>query len=179
MEAHSRYRPILILALGMWLAGGTWARAQEDREYSGFTLKNYTPYGNCAAATRVDMLTDGEQPTLFCIQERPDSQITGLIIRADQEGLFWVRLSIGEQSHPYARIPVAIRIDNGPIISRTANWNSDRHFADIADPALARSLLDELATGMRVVIRVGLTQGHIELDGSAAAIADFRSRIGP
>lgn len=179
MEAQSRYRPVLILALSMWLAGGTWALAQVDFEGPGFTLENLKSYGNCAAATRVDMLTDEEHPALVCGQQGAYSRITVITIIANQEGALEVRLDTGEQSHSHNRIPVAIRIDERPLVSRTAYWDSANRVAVIPDRDLPRSLLDELATGMRVVIRVGLAQGHIELHGSAAAIADFRSRIRP
>ena len=65
MEEQSRYRPILILALSTWLAGGTFALAQVDIAGSGFTMKNYKTYLNCAVAIRVDMLTDEEHQTFL------------------------------------------------------------------------------------------------------------------
>lgn len=179
MEEQGRYWPILVLALSVWLAGGGWTFAQMDFEGSGFTLENFKFYGNCGAATRMDMLTDEGHPTLICGQEGAYSQLTAITILANQEGALEVRLQVGEQSHSDNRIAVALRIDKRPPISRTAYWDSANRVALIPDQDLPRSLLDELGTGERVVIRVGLAQGHIDLQGSAAAIADFRSRIRP
>lgn len=180
MEAQSRYRPALILALSIWLAGGTCALAQVDFEGSGFTLENFTSYGNCAAATHVDMLTDEEHPVLSCEMQEANFPIVALAIFADQRGPLGIRLQVGEQFHADDHIAVALRIDKRPTVSRMALWRSPNHnVAELQDPDLARSLLDELATGRRLVLRVGLAQGHIELHGSAAAITDFRSRIGP
>ena len=45
MEKHSRYWPVVVLALSVWLAGGTFALAQVDREFSGFTMENVKSYG--------------------------------------------------------------------------------------------------------------------------------------
>ena len=181
MEAHSRYWPILILALGIWLAGEAWASAQESIEIPGYTLENRQTYGNCEAATRVDQLTDEEAPVLRCRQIFAHSLRTSIGILADQEGPLEVRLDTGEQSHPHDDITVAIRIDKRPLLSITAKWRKTLfyHIAMITDRDFARFLLEELATGRRVVLRVGMAQRHINLHGAAAAIADFRSRIRP
>ena len=179
MEAQSRYRPALILALSIWLAGGTCALAQVDFEGSGFTLENLKSYGNCAAATRVDMLTDEEHPVLYCERQEANFPPVLIFIFANQGGPLGIRLHVGEQFHSDNRIAVTLRIDKRPTVSRTAYWNRANQIAEVQDPDLARFLLGALATGMRVVLRVGIAQGHIKLYGSAAAIADFRSRIQP
>lgn len=179
MEARSKYRILLILALGLWLIGGTWAQAQEHFEIPGFTMEDIEIYGNCATITRVDMLTDEESPVLMCWGQAPI--FPNIVLAANHVGRYDVRLAFHGDKSPYSEtfIDVTLRIDKGPIISRTAYWNSTTRFAEIPDPALARSLLNELAAGMRVVFRMGLTQGHIDLHGSALAIADFRSRLRP
>jgi len=173
MEAHSRHWPILILTFGLWLMGGAWVQAQ--------TVENIKVYGNCSTGTHIDLLTDEESPLLLCtrrVGNDPSRQVS-LFIGTDQTGPLGIRLMLGEQFHPDPSIAVALRIDNGPIIRRTAIWQRAQQIARIIDPDLARSLLNGLAIGQRVIIRVGVEQGYIPLAGSALAIADFRSRIRP
>jgi len=179
MEAHSRYRPILILALGLCLAGGTWASAQESFEIRGTTLKNLKLYGNCVVATKVDMLTDEEITVLSCGEDPSSVEVipNSPMLMIDPTGVGIV--VEGQSSSHNRRIPVALRIDKRPPVSRTAYWLGANSTAVIPDPDLARSLLDELATGRRIIIRVGTIQNHFDLHGSAAAIADFRSRLRP
>ena len=76
-------------------------------------------------------------------------------------------------------IPVAIRIDKGPLRELEAHWIVEGSKAALVDrPSLALTLLEELAQGQRVVIRVGKETGNIRLNGSAKAIQDFKRRAG-
>ena len=174
MEAQSRYRPILILTLGMWLAGGTWALGQVDT--SGYDEKNSKEYQNCSVATLVDMLTDVEWHVLTCGGTGAGSPAIAIVNWKDN---FMVRINVPTLTYLDGRISVAIRIDKRSRISGMAYWNSRSRWASLFDFDLAPSLLDDLATGGRVAFRVGDEQAHISLSGSAAAIADFRSRIRP
>ena len=75
------------------------------------------------------------------------------------------------------RIPVAIRIDKGPLIKRDAGW-SCHEGAFIYDAQLARQLLHGLPHGQRVAIQVGNERGNFTPTGSRRAIDDFRRRAG-
>ena len=127
--------------------------------------------------TEVDMFTDEESHILCCVDGTLTDK-TMIMIRRRPKG-FHVLLSKGVQVHMELSIPVAIRIDKGPIIERDALWNPEAaEFAVILDEQLARQLLHDLAHGQRVAIQVGDERGHIQLDGSQRAIADFRQRVG-
>ena len=96
-----------------------------------------------------------------------------------EAGKIIILLTKGLQFHIDARIPVAIRIDKGQLIQRNAHWISDSaKYAYIVDEQLARALLHDLAHGQRVAIQVGKERGHVLLDGSRKALADFRQRVG-
>ena len=87
-----------------------------------------------------------------------------------------VFLAKGGQFISEDRIDVAIRIDKGKLIEEgwsvwnnksASNFSNERYYW----------LLDEIAKGQRVVVRVGKEGGVIDLKGSAAAVADFKKRI--
>lgn len=168
----------LILALSLWLIGGT-ACTPPPPEIPGFDIKNFKTYSNCSVGTRIDMLTDEEEHIVEC--EGPMSGFPKIRIVSWRDKL-GVLLFVREQFSPRGRdpvasIPVAIRIDKRPLIRKTASWNRKDHSLGIFERDFALSLLDELATGGHVAFRVGDEQGHIRLPESAAAIAYFRSII--
>ena len=139
-------------------------------------------YGNCQVFTTVDMLTDAASHHLACHE---GSLTYGTVIGVqDMRHLptvsqLVVSLSMGLQFHMDPRIPVAIRVDKGPLIKRNARWSLEGgRNALILDDQLAHQLLHDLARGQRVAIRVGNERGSIRLDGAQRAIADFRQRIG-
>ncbi len=79
--------------------------------------------------------------------------------------------------HVRQQIPVAIRIDKGPVIRDQGLRHLEAMRAIVPGGGLTASLLNDLATGQRVVIQVGHERGNIRVNGSAAAIKDFRQRI--
>jgi len=138
--------------------------------------KNTQQYGNCAVSTGVDMFTDEGAHILICLEEAL-TDITSIGFRMESGNLL-IALSKGLQFHVEDYISVAIRIDKGPLIKRSAYWNSHNSQAAISDDQLARQFLYDLARGQRVAIQVGDERGHIQLDGSQRTIADFRQRAG-
>ena len=66
----------------------------------------------------------------------------------------------------------------GDLIRRSAQWGANSTHAYIHDSSLAMSLLNDLARGQRVVIRVGDESGTIALNGSHQAIQDVKRRAG-
>ena len=97
------------------------------------------------------MFTDEEVHVFLCLEETLTDK-TQIAIGIGPRGL-GVTLSKGLQFHMEKRIPVAIRIDKGPLIKRDAQWSSeDAENASIFDEQLARSLLHDLARGQRVAI---------------------------
>ncbi len=151
--------------------------AQADTSSSS-EVKNAQHYGNCTVSTSVDMFTDKETHSLLCMEETLTDQ-TLIHIGSNSEGLFII-LSKGLQIHMEWNIPVAIRFDKGPLIKRDADWipeNGERAYI-LDDEQLTRQFLHDLARGQRVAIQVGDERGHIQLDGSQRAVADFRRRAG-
>ena len=150
---------------------------------SSSDTKDSKYYGNCLVFTEVDMLTDATSHHLACYE---GDLIYGTVISmgkmklsADSSAQLFVSLSMGLQFHMDPHIPVAIRVDKGPLIKRNAHWSlGDGKRALIFDDQLAHQLLHDLARGQRVAIGVGDERGSIRLDGAQRAIADFRQRIG-
>ena len=168
----------LLIAVLFALVGSV---AQADTS-SSYDMKNAKQYGNCAVLTLVDMFTDEEMHKFVCLEETLTDETYMEISTATHlpvsSGLK-VTLSKGLQVHMEWTIPVAIRIDNGPLIKRNADWLPEgAENAFIYDEQLARQLLHELARSQRVAIQVGNKRGHIKLDGSQRAVADFRQRAG-
>ena len=166
--------PFFLLALLLCPLSGPPARADTS---SSHEQQNTQQYGNCTVSTHVDMFTDAEIHLLIC-SEFTLTDKTLISIRSDSEGLA-VFLNRGLQVHMEWSIPVAIRIDKGPLIKRDAEWYpEDAERAAIFDQQLARSLLHDITHGQRVAIQVGNERGHVRLDGSRRAVEDFRRRAG-
>ena len=163
---------LLALLFAVVMAPSAWADTSTSHE-----TKNSKTYGNCQVATTVDMFTDAEQHILYCAEATLTDQ-TILALRHGA-GKITIMLSKGRQFHRDPRIPVAIRIDKGQLIQRNAHWSRDSaKVAYIVDEQLARALLHDLAHGQRVAVQVGKERGHVLLDGSRKAVADFRQRVG-
>ena len=80
--------------------------------------------------------------------------------------------------HLEYHVDVAWRIDKGDV--QRGNWSSSPNqpgLAATSDRRIFDTFLDELPAGKRIVIKVGNEKAIISLDGSAAAVKDFRSRI--
>lgn len=132
-------------------------------------------YGNCYTATVVDLFTDRESYAVGC-KEETFTDVTEIVI-GTRSGSHFVSLSKGVQFH-MGKVPVLIRVDKGDLIRRSAQWGANSTHAHIHDSSLAMSLLNDLARGQRVVIRVGDESGTIALNGSHQAIQDFKRRAG-
>ena len=91
---------------------------------------------------------------------------------------FTISLGAGNQFHLSDEpIPVSIRVDKGPPIIRQAKWSGpDAAYIHDFDPQLADNLLDQIAAGQKLLIKVGARSGVIDLTGSARAVQDFRRR---
>ncbi len=165
---------LFFLAMAGWLSR-TLSLVQADTSSSS-EMKNFKSYGNCKVWTEVDMLTDEKSHRLGCA-EATSTDITLIMI-----GQYGRELAISPSKgmfHTDERIPIAIRVDKGPVIRRSAHSHSKRggKGVSILDSNLALSLLNELTKGHRIVIQVGPKRGNIQLQGSAAAVGDFRQRL--
>ena len=144
----------------------------------GYDITRNRHYGNCRVWTQVDMLTDEESHHLKCKQETiTDVTEVGINQWDPATGNLELRVGKGLMLHLDDRMPVAIRIDKGKVVRGQWEWFSENMVAILRNHDLATSLMDELAAGHRVVIQVGEERGNVILDGSAAAVKDFRSRI--
>ena len=141
---------------------------------------NAQQYGNCHVSTVIDALTDKEGHSLTCSPSDPGS-LTDLLNPVGI-GLLWVDgqpavvFAAGLTFHLESHTDVAWRIDKGEV--RRGNWlSSDAGGANTMDRDVFDTLLAELPAAKRIVIHVGNEQAIISLNGSAAAVKDFRSRI--
>ena len=141
---------------------------------------NEQQYGNCYVFTVIDALTDKEGHTLACSASELGS-LTDLLNPVGI-GLVWadgqsgVAFTAGLTFHLESHIDVAWRIDKGEV--RRGNWlSSDAGGAKTRARDVFDTLLAELPAEKRIVIQVGNEQAIISLNGSAAAVRDFRSRI--
>ena len=139
--------------------------------------KDLETYGNCHVVTTVDLFTDSEGHIFGCLETTFTDQ-TGIGV-VQQSGNLHVTLTKGLMFHLDPTIPIAIRIDKGPLRELDAHWIAEGSKAALVDhSSLALTLLEELAQGQRVVIKVGRETGSIRLNGSAKAIQDFKRRAG-
>ena len=166
--------PVKRLCALVVVVGLSLAQAQADTSSS--TIELPKRYHNCGTWTILHQPTAEKVHIFACFEETlTDTQIT----IGSKSGSLEIALRAGIQLHMEGSIPVAIRIDNGPLIERTAEWDMEgAKDAIIHDQQLANQLLHDLARGQRIAIQVGDERGHIRLDGSQRAIADFRQRAG-
>ena len=116
---------------------------------------------------------DKEDYWLLCY----GSDESTLSIHFDPDTLLRLTLNTGPQVHIDQTIPVLIRVDKGEVIRRSASWYPyDATIYD--DNVLVSRLLQDLAHGQRVYIRVGGQSATIGLPAARQAIADFRQRAG-
>ena len=132
-------------------------------------------YGNCRVWTEVSMFTDESSHGLEC-KEETLTDVTSVGVMSGQRRLI-ATLSKGVMFHLDAQIAVAFRIDKGEIREGKWVWVSGANRAVTMDEEVAIALLNELPTGRRIAVKVGDEGGNVILDGSAAAVKDFRSRI--
>ena len=160
----------LLLSLVVFLARPALADTSSSNE-----VKNMKVYENCATATMLDLFTDKEEYMVHCGEETftDTTQITVFT----RNGRLYIGLTKGVQFYLERTIPVAIRVDKGDLIRRpSAQWNNPNAY--ILNHTLALRLLDDLARGQRVVIKVGQETGNIRLNGSFQAVQDFKRRAG-
>ena len=132
-------------------------------------------YGNCRVWTEVSMFTDESSHGLEC-KEETLTDVTSVGVMSGQRRLI-ATLSKGVMFHLDAQIAVAFRIDKGELREGKWVWVSGANRAVTMDEEVAIALLNELPTGRRIAVKVGDEGGNVILDGSAAAVKDFRSRI--
>ena len=137
-------------------------------------MKNVKAYGNCTVSDSVDMFTDKVSHLLLC-KESTIMDKTEVGFYSDVSKGLIVVLSKGVQMIIEDKVDIAIRVDKGKL--RKGSWYQSGGQAINSDAALANSLLAEVARGKRVVIKVGDEGGNVLLDGSAAAVADFKKRV--
>ena len=155
------------------------AITKADTSHS-YDIKHNKFFGNCRVWTQVDMLTDKESNHLKCEEETlTDRTEVGISQWGSGAGNLELRLGKGLMLHLDDHILVAVRIDKGQVIRGIWEWFSDNMVAISRDHKLIVSFMAELAKGKRVVIQVGKERGNVALDGSAAAVKDFRSRMFP
>jgi len=165
---------LFAIVLALAFAGST---ALADTSSSSDS-KDYKKYGNCHVITQVDLFTDKEWFIFGCV-ENSLTDMTGIgLVKHPGEPLI-VTLNKGLMFHLDHTIPVAIRIDKGPLRELEAHWVAEGHKAVLIDrPSLALTLLEELAQGQRAIIKVGKESGNVRLNGSSKAIQDFKRRAG-
>lgn len=139
-------------------------------------VEDIKTYRNCLVDTSVDMLTDEVMYVLACGEMTPTGPTS--ITIALKDGTWVTALTKGAIFHFNDKIPVAFRIDKGELRRGQWNWNAGDMVAYTRDEQIPSTLLNELPAGRRIAIRIGEESGHVVLDGSAAAVKDFLSRIG-
>ena len=149
------------------------ARADTSASYD---MVNHKLYGNCRAWTQQDMMTDAVSHHFECL-EQTLTDLSSISIHSWSQTLLEVQVSKGVMFRRDGQIEVAIRIDKGPVIKRTGIWLGSHRAAILRDQYLARILMEDLAKGQRAVIQVGSERGNIKLEGSTAALQDFRLRM--
>ena len=157
-------------------------------EFNGYEIKNSQSYGNCSVNTLVDIFTDKERHQVHCYERKRAYELAYELNSKRREGIsiskfsssrnILIRLDSGPQPlWPKERIPVAIRIDEGPLIERAGSWMPEySESVTITDRQFTYSLLRDLAQGTRLAVQVGTVRYRIRLNGAREAVADFLRR---
>ena len=171
--AYRMKRLTLLLSLVVFLARPALGDTSSSTE-----SKDLETYGNCHVVTAVNLFTDSEYHVFGCL-ERSLTDQTGIGIIWHPDGSLHITLNKGLMFYLDPTIPVAIRVDKGPLRELDANWIIEGSKAALVNhPSLALTLLEELAHGQRVVIKVGKETGNVRLNGSFKAVQDFKRRAG-
>ncbi len=169
-------RALGIIIFSVWFLEGTFYLAQADTS-SSYDIEQDKQHGNCRVWAQVDMMTDEVSRHLSCAEETLTDE-TMISFSDWGNGAIKLNVSKGAMFYTESHIPVAIRIDKGLVIRKMGQWDFNNMRATV--PLLQdqlQDLLNDLAQGQRVIIRVGTERGNIILQGSAAAIKDFRKRV--
>lgn len=166
------------------------------------TTKNVKTYGKCYVFDSVDMFTDEVSHALICMDSNiTDETQVSFHFNRNAEML---SLSKGVQFILEDKVDIAIRVDQGKLRKGTWQYSSNglamimvpspsnetvklikragkssdlENIGFTLDQTLIPALLDEIAKGNRVAIKVGKEGGNISLKGSAAAVADYKARV--
>lgn len=158
-----------ILAFFMILS----AHGQASDTFAAPEIQNFNTYENCSVWDHINPHTNKVSHLLLCM----DSNITGkaqVAFHFDHDGDFFV-LNNGRQFLSGNMVNVTIQVDQGEL--RKGTWSHSRGTAGSADQAFIHNLLDEIAQGKRVTIKVGQKKSSVALDGSEAAVADYKARV--
>ena len=164
---------LLVVAVGF----SEWIYTPTNVALAASETKDEKRYGNCTVSTSIDLLTDAESQSLICQGEL----YVGIIIAYyPDKGFATKGLSIGVQAgRQYHRaeksIAVSLRFYPGPVIKRNAHFGGG--YAIIQEPQFVSSLLPQIASGERLIVKVGTKSGIIDLTGSAGAVQDFQRRM--
>ena len=132
-------------------------------------------YGNCTVYDEVDMLTDDVTHTLRC-GESTFTDTTEIFFLARDDGNVAVAIGKGVLFHLEDTIRIAVRVDRGELRRGTWRFDSEKQVAYSTDASLFEALVNEIANGERVAMRVGEESGNARLVGSRQAVMDFNSR---
>lgn len=137
-------------------------------------IVNENTYGNCRVLTDIDALTDKVTHKLAC----GTGAIAITLVWSDKAAS--VHFTAKAIFHPEPLVDVAWWIDprRFPMVRmKNAFCSSDMNVAEIPDRRIFDDFLDKLPAGTAIHIEVGIKFAIISLDGSAAAVQDFRARI--
>ena len=136
--------------------------------------KDLKEYGNCKVFTSIDLFTDEEDHFLHCLS--PDLSVSFVIYHSPSNSELLIGLQAGTQSPLSVHLPVAIRVDKGQVIRQQALLLGGE-MVNFADSQIAESLLSQIESGQKLIIKVGTETGVIDITGADQAITDFRSRV--
>ena len=134
---------------------------------------NIKDYEECLVFDGIDLSTDELTHYLSC---------GGLNINDTTQVLFIFNdygermvLDKGEQFISGNQMDVTIQVDQGKVRKRT--WIHYNGLPYSYDKTLISTLLNEIAKGKHMMIKVGKKTGNIPLDGSADAVDDYKARV--
>lgn len=160
-----------LLVVAVW--SSEWLLNSTNVAFAASDMKDIKAYGNCMVWTSVDLLTDEENPQLYCGGEE---RHVGFLITRYLDGGFGMGIKAGRQFHRKGKsIPVALRVYPGPVIELSGTFIGGHAFT--REQQLISSLLPQIAIGGRLIVKVGTESGVIDLTGSAQAVQDFQRRM--
>ena len=137
-------------------------------------MKNIKEYGIFAVLDQDDTSKNKFHHYLVCLIPKQIDK-TQIVFRFGRDGEY-IGVSKGAQPELEKKmVDIAIQVDQGKVRKRT--WSHSYDCACSIDKKLIRALLDEMATGKQVLIKVGKKEGILPLDDFAPALADYKARI--
>ena len=179
---------IIVVIVALWCTGSISAGAQQDTlsgetefknragESGRYESRNIQRYQRCLVWSQWDTWTDNLSHHVRC-RAHGDQNISSIGVADWGNKNIEARFAKGKTLYEGKHIPVTVEIDGQSIVDERLFWSVKDSEAILAGHTFALKLVDSMAHGQKVSLRLGPKQGRFRLDGARAAAEDFRRRV--